>query len=203
VSERAVRPHPGLVRGERRRAELVAAGVALLREVGWAGLTARGVADRAGAQLGLIHYHWGGFPALKRAIAGAVIADAFEPALQRITDAPTWQEGVAAVVMAAAAGSEAGPGDSGAVTERLTGELIAAALQDEDVRTHLRDVLAAARDDVAQRLGRDGVPASVRGGLATALVAMLDGLALHRVIDPDLDLGAVAAAARWLGVTTT
>ena len=45
------------------------AGVALLCEQGWSFVTTHGVAERAGTNAGLIHYHFGGLPRLHEAIA--------------------------------------------------------------------------------------------------------------------------------------
>lgn len=158
----------------------------VLAEKGWSGTTARAVAERAGAQLGLIHYHFGGFPQLKRAIAAAVIDDAFAPVLRTIAEADRWQDGLAQVVT----GGEQAAGPAG----RLSAELIVAALQDEDVRQQLADALADARARLEQTLVRSGVPGDEAPGLATATVAMLDGLLLHRLIDPSLPLAAAGRA---------
>ncbi|NUR91229.1 MAG: TetR family transcriptional regulator, partial [Nonomuraea sp.] len=59
---------PTSARGDRRREQLVETGVALLGEHGWPGVTARAIAERAGTNPGLIHYHFGGLPGLHAAI---------------------------------------------------------------------------------------------------------------------------------------
>ncbi|MEO3885479.1 TetR/AcrR family transcriptional regulator [Nonomuraea sp. B5E05] len=58
---------PNLPRGDRRREQLVAAGIAVLRDDGWQGVTTRAVAQRAGTNPGLIHYHFGGLAGLRSA----------------------------------------------------------------------------------------------------------------------------------------
>ena len=173
-------------RGARRREQLVRAGVDLLGERGWAGVTARAVAERAGTHQGLVHYHFGGLPALKRAVADAAVREAFEPAVAVLTAAGSWPVGVAAVVRATA-------GQWEPRTARITAELVAASLQDPEVGELLRDTLAAVRARLVPWLAASGE--AEPEGLATVLVAALDGLVLHRLLDPALDLGAAAAAA--------
>ena len=173
-------------RGARRREQLVGAGVDLLGERGWAGVTARAVAERAGTHQGLVHYHFGGLPALKRAVADAAVREAFEPAVALLTAAGSWPAGVAAVVRATA-------GQWEPRTARTTAELVVASLQDPEVGELLRDTLAAVRARLVPWLAASGE--AEPEGLATVLVAALDGLVLHRLLDPALDLGAAAAAA--------
>lgn len=191
-TDAAPRPHPGRALGARRRAELIDAGVQVLAEKGWTGTAARAVAERAGAQLGLIHYHFGGFPRLKRAIAAAVIEGAFAPVLDTIADAEQWQDGLTRAITA---GEEAAAGPAG----KLSAELMVASLQDEDVRQQLAEALVDARQELAGILVNSGVPAEDATGLATGVVALLDGLLLHRLIDAELPLSATAQVLTSLG----
>ncbi len=48
-----------LARGRSTRAQLIAAATEVLREDGYSGTSLRAVADRAGLQLSLVHYHFG------------------------------------------------------------------------------------------------------------------------------------------------
>jgi AcrR family transcriptional regulator len=50
---------PISARGQRRWEQLVEAGVAVLADGGWPAVTTRAVAGRAGANVALIHYHFG------------------------------------------------------------------------------------------------------------------------------------------------
>ncbi|MGY1603115.1 TetR/AcrR family transcriptional regulator [Geodermatophilus sp. SYSU D00815] len=176
-------------RGARRREQLVQAGLDLLAERGWAGLTTRAVAERAGTHPGLVHYHFGGLLALKRAVAAAAVQEAFEPALAVLTTADSWPAGMATVVRAAAEHTDA-------ATARLSAELIAASLQDAEIGDLMRQTLADARARLVPWLA--GTGADRPEGLATLLVAALDGLLLHRLLDPALALEAVAEAADTL-----
>ncbi|MFC8191653.1 TetR family transcriptional regulator [Cellulomonas sp. NPDC057328] len=182
--------HPGRDRGDRRRAQLVAAGVEVLAERGWAAMTARAVAERAGTHAGLIHYHFGGFAQLKRAVAAALVEDAVGPLVDTLARSDRWPDGLADAVTA-------GAGHRGSPGGRVAAELITASLQDADVRGELAPALRDARDRVAAVLAGQ-LPGPQARGLATVVVAALDGLLLHSLIDDDLDLAAAAAAVRGL-----
>ncbi|HKG38959.1 MAG TPA: TetR family transcriptional regulator [Conexibacter sp.] len=67
------------VRGRTTRAQLLAAAADLLREQGYAGTSMRAVADRAGARLSLVQYHFGS----KHGLLVAVLEDLTERLLER------------------------------------------------------------------------------------------------------------------------
>ncbi len=175
-------------RSLRRRETLLAAGVALLGERGWHGVTSRGVAERAGTHAGLVHYHFGGLPALKREVAAAAVAAAFEPVLASLTAHDDWPAGLAAVVREI--------GEVPPAQARVSAELISAAMHDEQVADVLRAALADARSRLGPWLARAGV--ADPDGLATLVVAALDGLLLHRLVDPGLPLHPAASAVEAL-----
>jgi AcrR family transcriptional regulator len=176
------------LRGERRREALIQAGTELLAERGWAALTSRAIAERADAPPGLVHYHFGDLPTLKRDIAAAAVADAFEPALAVLTTHSDWGAGLAD---AARATSQMTPEQS-----RVNAELIAAAMHDAQVAALMQAALADARARLVTWLTAQA--AAEPEGLATLIVALLDGLVLHRIIDPGLDVHAVIPAAEAL-----
>lgn len=176
----------GSPRGARRRERLLGAGLELLAEEGWSGLTARAVAGRAGTHQGSVHYHFGGLPALKRAVAAAAVREAVEPVLAVLSAASSWPAGLAAAVRSAAEHRDPR-------TARITAELVAASVQDPAVGELVSQALADARARLVPWLSASGE--AEPEGLATLLVAALDGLALHRLLDPALDLGHVARAA--------
>jgi AcrR family transcriptional regulator len=181
-------------RGVRRREQLVAAGVELLGERGWAGVTARAVAERADTHAGLVHYHFGGLPALKKEVAALAVRRAFDPTIALLTSSTDWAAGLAAAVRASEPTTDA-------ASARATAELITASLQDPDIGDLLRQTLADARAQLVPWLRSTG--ASEPEGLATLLVAALDGLLLHRIVDPALPLAEVARAADALASVST
>ncbi|BCJ69884.1 TetR/AcrR family transcriptional regulator [Polymorphospora rubra] len=181
-------------RGDRRRADLVDAGLALLAESGWPAVTSRLVATRAGANVGLVHYHFGGMPRLRVEIARRATDLLIRPVVDELVGCP--DTGAAVDLIRAAAGR---PGDDRAA--RLTVEITAAAIREPEVGQVLREAFADARRRVADWLGdlRPHWTPARRAATATLLTAALDGLLLHRMLDPDLATdGAVATLAALL-----
>jgi AcrR family transcriptional regulator len=68
-----------VAQGQSTRALLLAAATDLLREEGYAATSTRAVAERAGARLSLVHYHFGS----KRSLLLAVLEDLTERLLHR------------------------------------------------------------------------------------------------------------------------
>ena len=68
-----------IARGRSTRAQLIAAAAEVLREDGYGGASMRAVAERAGVQLSLVHYHFGS----KRGLLVAVLEALTETLLER------------------------------------------------------------------------------------------------------------------------
>jgi AcrR family transcriptional regulator len=194
---------PVVTRGERRRDELVRAGMDLLLEQGWASLTARAVAERADAPPSLISYHFDGLQRLKVEVVVAVLDELFDPMIDQLVSRPTWQDGLAAAVrhyapapadddVAADYDDLAGGAELELDRRRVTLDLVAASRQDVVVRDCLRQALADARERLLPWLVGTGVPESRAPATAALVVAVLDGLLLHSVVDPDLPVDGVA-----------
>jgi AcrR family transcriptional regulator len=181
-------PDPGPsrdARGLRRRAELLAAAVALFADGGWESITTRAVAARAGANPALVHHHFGSVTALRRAAVAAVLATTFEPVAEAVLEAVGRDEaGAVQAVLDAVVAEPA--------ANRTTAELLRAAGHDDAVRAQLRASLRAVRSRVAARLPPDDLRTAA---LEVVIPALVDGLLLHRLVDPDLD---TAPAARLL-----
>ncbi|KUL55618.1 MULTISPECIES: TetR/AcrR family transcriptional regulator [unclassified Streptomyces] len=181
---------PTSPRGQRRRDQLVDAGVELLAESGWPGVTTRSVAERANANLGLIHYYWGGLPNLKIAIARRVGAEVFDPVTLALSSTTTVEQAHARLIELLAA-----PHDSR--TARLTVEVIAGAAREPLLGEALREALTETRAKLRAWIKR--VRPSAPDGSETVLIALLDGMLLHRMLDPDLDNGeALSALSQFL-----
>lgn len=170
------RPSPSL-RGSQRRQQFIDAGVALLAEGGWPAVTTRSVAERAGANLGLIHYYWGGIQKLKEAIAFRVAELIFGPLTEQLMAADTLED-----VMAMLPEALDQPHDS--TTARLTVELIASAVREPALGEVLRQALVQARAELSAWLAEHAPAAPV--GTSTLLMALIDGLVMHRMLDPEL-----------------
>lgn len=171
-------------RSEQRRTDLIDAGLHVLATRGWSALTKRAVADQAAAPPGLVHYHFGDQSALKRAIAHAAVEQAFAPVLETLRAATTWEAGVAAVINAAT--------DLPRDAAKTHSELLAAAVLDPDAVDVVREALATARVACAEWLESLGRQESM--SLATATIALLDGILLHQLIDRDLPTAGVVEA---------
>ncbi|MFI6053189.1 TetR/AcrR family transcriptional regulator [Streptomyces violascens] len=172
-------------RGLRRREQLVDAGLALLVEGGWPAVTTRSTAERAGANLGLIHYYLGGLPQLKVAIAERACGLVFGAITTDLLGSGGVKEALDLLRQLLAE-----PSDSR--MSRLTIELIAGAQREPALGDVMRESLAAARAELSGWLSEhlpDAPP-----GTATLLVAVVDGLLIHRILDLELDVEAVLDA---------
>ncbi|MFF0864049.1 TetR/AcrR family transcriptional regulator [Nonomuraea sp. NPDC003560] len=181
---------PNSARGDRRREQLVETGVALLGEHGWPGVTTRAVAERAGTNPGLIHYHFGGLPGLREAIFRRATDLVVGPLVTELLAADDERAALALLRGLPARAAADGP------TTRLAAELIVGATRDPALGAVLRDELRRARGRIATRLGRlrPGWPADRLDGVATLVTAAIDGLMLHHMIDPALPVGAALSA---------
>lgn len=175
------------------RERLLTAAIELIAEAGWGGVTTRAVAERAGVNQALVHYHYRSVPGLLRQAAYAAMSATFEPVILRLVEA---EDPVAALRGMFAGLTEIDPD---APESRAVAEATVQAVRDPELGAQVRQMLALSRQELAQRLaaaqagGRLATSAEP-AALAAALAGLLDGLALHRLIDPELDVGAASAA---------
>ncbi|MBF6331732.1 TetR/AcrR family transcriptional regulator [Nocardia transvalensis] len=176
-------------RGERRRAELIDAGIAVLAEQGWAGLTHRAVAARAEANPGLVHYYFKGSAGLRSAVAERIVRESITAMfddLVTVDDPGALFDGLARRLVEV-------QGDDRAA--RVTAAVVSAAYEDPMIGALVGAALADGRARVEQWLSRQN-PARGQhfSGKATLLVAAIDGLVLHRLIDPSIPADDITAA---------
>ncbi|WP_433229146.1 TetR/AcrR family transcriptional regulator [Actinomadura formosensis] len=176
---------PTSSRGDRRRRQLVDAGIALLGREGWPGVSTRAVAERAGTNPGLIHYHFGGLAGLHAAIFRRATELIIGPLATELLGAP--DERAALETMRSLLARP--PDDEQAA--RLAAELIVGAMRDPALGEVLRDELRLARTQIADRLRQlhPGWPSARPAGVATLIAASIDGLMLHYMIDGALPVG--------------
>jgi AcrR family transcriptional regulator len=185
------------------RERLLTAAIDLIAEAGWGGVTTRAVAERAGVNQALVHYYYRSVPGLLREAAYAAMSATFEPMMRRLVEPG---DPLAAVHGAFTGLMEIDPG---APESRAVVEATVQAVRDPELGAQVRHMLAVARQELGQRLAaaqaEGHLAASAEpAALAAALAGLLDGLALHRLIDPDLDVrGASAAVLALLGVATS
>lgn len=168
-------------RGTRER--LLDAAAHLVAEQGWSAVTTRAVAERAGVNPGLVHYHFDSIEALRVAASTSAVEAAFG-ALMNVGDDRPVVESLAEAFEAMVAETRDGP------TVALTAELLVRAGRDEGIREWMASLLAGMRAELATTI-RNGI---ARGelapvdadALAVLLAAALDGLFLHVIADPGL-----------------
>ena len=178
------------------REKLMAAAAELIAELGWGRVTTRAVAERAGLPHGAVSYHFRGKQELLTeaamfAFARALPADEFA-ALTGVAD------------LIGLISAEVGSRDAiDPVLSRLMFEAMREAERDPALRERMRAMLARYRELMVQtiRAGQErgtivaGVPADA---IATLLGAIGDGLLLHALLDPGLDVHAALNALRAL-----
>jgi AcrR family transcriptional regulator len=177
--------------GERTRRGLIEAAAQLVAEVGWDAVTTRQIAQRADANQGLIHYHFGSKEGLLRAAFEVALGETFGEPGAALTDAAN---------LPAAAGEIVRGLDPGEVVEPLalfSVEAMSRAARDQEIRRPMREVLAEFRERVASRIAagqqRGELPSQLDpAGTATLLGALFDGLGLHVLIDPSIELDRTA-----------
>jgi AcrR family transcriptional regulator len=190
------RPSSG-EQGAATRAAILEATVALIGELGWGQVTMRKIAARAGVPHGAISYHFQGKDDLlrKAAVSGTLRALAEPLAMARAAGGiQEMVEGTLGWFM------------SGGLQDPSVALLLETARQStrdpalrEPLAAEMRKFRAALTELVQQgqesgHVNRDA-PAS---GVATMVAALLDGLLLHLILDPELDLQDAADAVRTL-----
>jgi AcrR family transcriptional regulator len=175
------------------RVRLLDAAVAVIAEGGWAAATTRVVAERAGVNNALVHYHFGSVDALRR---GAVL-HALQLEVAGPITAMLQAENVLDGIVAAAAGlASEGMGTPG---QRVMVEALVQCLRDATLREEQAGELRAFREGLAARFAENQAAGLLRAdadpeAMAAVFTALIDGLLLHALIDPSLDVGSHTAA---------
>ncbi len=176
-------------RGAPTRDRLLAAAAALVGEVGWGGVTTRLVAERAGVNPGVVHYHFASVTELLVAACSAVAEQVLDATVRELAGAPDVATGVDLLLGALAGYSGTDP------TSLLLAEAFLAGTRVPAMRDRLGALVAGFRTGVAVWLRANGSGAEADAA-AAVLAAVLDGLALHRTLEPALDVRAVAGPLR-------
>lgn len=177
-------------RGAQTRERIVRATIEQIAEAGWDGVRIRDVAARAEVNLALVHYHFGSKRALMLGALDASVAEQMAAPVGDLEAAPSPAEALRGLVALATTIDLAAP------TARVMHEAVLAAVREPEIGEHVRPALMQARGLVEQALGAI-LPAWApedAEALAIALTALVDGLILHRVLDPDLPAERVARA---------
>jgi AcrR family transcriptional regulator len=178
------------------REKLMAAAAELIAELGWGRVTTRAVAERAGLPHGAVSYHFHGKQELLTeaamfAFARAVPADEFA-ALAGVQD-------LIGLIAAEVADRDA----IDPVLSRLMFEAMREAERDPALRERMGAMLARYREMMIAAVRAEQQRGTVFAGapadaIATLIGAVGDGLLLHALLDPDLDVRPALDALRAL-----
>ncbi len=160
--------------GRDTRARLMDAAIAVIDERGWGSVTTRLVAERAGVRAGVVHYHFDSVDDL--------LIDAALRAVRGLVDDVDDADGADGGDPVAALLTRIAEFDDAAQT-RVFSEILLAATRHARLRAGLATVLTEFRAGLTDRLRAESTVADPEA-TAVVLVAALDGLVLHRLIDP-------------------
>lgn len=180
-------------RGEPVRRALLRAAVELVGELGWSAVSTRAVAERAGVTPGLVHYHFRSVRALLAEAVLGLLRESLAGVRPVLESAATVEDGVRALFGVL----EGYTGRDPASLAIMEGYL--AATRDERMHRGLVDLLAEFRREVTAWLAGHGHarPADT----ASVLAATIDGVLLHRALNPDLTTASVTDVLRPLLVS--
>jgi AcrR family transcriptional regulator len=176
-------------RGRRTREQLLDAAAGLVGEVGWGAVTTRLVAERAGVNAALVHYHFSSVQELLSTAALQFAAKVLEESAEALSLADP-ADGIERMLEELARYTGTDP------ESLLLAEAFLAAHRLPALRAGLSSLVAEFRKRVADWLRA----ADVRDAEAVALLlgAAIDGLVLHRALDESVDFRVVAAPFRRL-----
>ena len=177
-------------RGRDVRLQLLSTAAALITELGWNAVSTRNLAERAGVTPGLIHYHFPSLQALLRDAALGMITDLLSSTEALFENARTLSAGVDLMLSSLDAYTSIDH------TSLLFAETCLAATRDETLRSELVAVVAEFRQQLARWLAEHG--ASTPDATTSVLMAAIDGMILHRVLNPALTVPAVTPLLRQL-----
>ena len=174
----------------------MAAAAELIAEVGWGRVTTRAVAERAGLPHGSVSYHFRG----KQELLTEAALDAFARAMPIAEfGALKTVDDLIGVIAAEVADRDA----IDPVLSRLMLEAMREAERDLDFRERMGAMLGTYRQLMIETVRADQEREAVFAGappaaIATLLGAVGDGLLLHALLDPELDIAAAVDALRAL-----
>ncbi|MFB4315836.1 TetR/AcrR family transcriptional regulator [Actinomadura sp. 21ATH] len=170
---------PAAERGREVRRRLLQAAAELIPERGWTAVSTRILAERAGVTPSVVHYHYPSVNALLNEAVTAAMRD-FTAGLRPLLDAAG---SPAEVVEALLASVERSAGEEPGLL--LFMEAFLAAARDEPLREAIAGAFLEFRNELARRFDEQGVPSPER--TAAAVMAVIDGLVLHRALAPAPD----------------
>lgn len=171
-------PRTAAERGREVRQRLLRTAVELIPELGWAAVSTRILAQRAGLAPGLVHYHFESLHALLREATLGSMRESLQAIDMIFEQADTLESGLDMLVGALDAYTGSDP------ASLLFVEAYLASLRDPRLAHELAAMVVDFRHRFAQWLAAHGQLEP--DATAAVLAAALDGVLLHRALGPDL-----------------
>lgn len=180
--------HTGLARGSEVRRRLLAAAVELVPEVGWERVSTRMLAERAGVAPGLVHYHFASVDDVLRQAALGVGVELVTTMGGALSDEVDLDDGLRGLLAFLDPYTGADP------TSLLFLEAYLASTRDLELQRELAKLVAGFTGELTRWLTVHGVPDAE--ATAAVLAAAVDGVMLHRTLNPHLTAAAVLPLVR-------
>jgi AcrR family transcriptional regulator len=169
------------------RERLLHAAVELMAEIGIDRVRTRSIAERAGVNPALVHYHFGSVSALVMEAAQDALLRTLGPSLDALQSGATIGESIQAILEWVKRYGKQSPGST------ILAEAMVKATRDATFRRWAKQASVRFRSVIMERLQEarnagELDPALDLPATAMALAAVLDGLLFHHLVDPKLDV---------------
>lgn len=186
------RPAPAEAGSPRTRERLLHAAVELMAELGIDRVRTRSIAERAGVNPALVHYHFGTVSALVMEAAQDALLRTLGPSLEALQSGTTLRDSIRAILRWVDRHGQDAPGAT------ILAEAMVKATRNASFRRWATQASRRFRLVILERLRAARAAGELDPELdltaaATLLAAALDGLLFHRLVDPKLDVLRVAA----------
>ncbi|SRR6266511_39851 len=174
------------------RERILRATIALIAEVGADRVRTRAIAERAGVNPALVHYHFGSMSALIAQAVETVMTEESQPFIDALERGPSVRVALESLFEGVQGVGEPTPGLMVSI------DLLVRATRDPKTRSWVRRmlqefrVLILARLEAARRAGEIDPDVDLTA-TAAMIAALLDGLGMHRLIDRKVDAQGAAA----------
>ncbi|GAA1964399.1 TetR/AcrR family transcriptional regulator [Amycolatopsis minnesotensis] len=181
---------PIALRGQEVRRRLLRAAVELIPERGWSAVSTRLLAERAGVTPGVVHYHFSSVRELLSQAALGTMREMLSGVHALFEQARSATDAVDTMLAALEEYSGRDP------ASMVFTETYLAATRDDDLRHAMTEIVADFRRRFADALARWRVPDPA--GTAAVVAATIDGILLHRGLDPGLTAASIGPVLRRL-----
>lgn len=177
-------------RGQEVRQRLLAAAVELIPERGWSAVSTRLLAERARVTPGVVHYHFASVQDLLSQATVGLMREMLSGVGDLFDRAKTATEAVDTMLAALEEYSGRDPASLVLIEAYL------AATRDDELRRAMTAIVADFRQRFAGALTRWLVPDPA--STAAVMAAAIDGILLHRGLDPDVTAASIGPVLRRL-----